>query len=250
MTAEPRPTTADVLDYASPGRTRAARPPRPPVVPIVLLGLVLFPLVVVLAYPIAWLLPFGWRTIAEIEVPTSRTRPDGFPADVYVWGDGPGGGPSTRMTRGNIRYPYDAGGPWLWMNVDLREMTFRPTTRDRGEGPFEVPLTHETLRAELVKGGFDTGSGEVSGLTASIMFEVQKLAAGQLPTFDAAGRSKRPAAYRISWMEGTRLRYGLWFPWYMPWCIPAWLLSWVLLAKWLLRRHRRRLAAFHERSLS
>jgi hypothetical protein len=243
-------TTTPLIDYASPGRTRVARPPRPPVVRTVLLGLLLFPLIVVLAYPIAWLLPFGWQTVAVTEVPTGRTRPDGFPAVVYIWGHGRSRGPSTRMTRGNIRYPYYAGGPRLWMNVDLYEMTCRPTTAERGESPVAVPLTDETLRAELVKGGFDPASGDVSGLTASIMSEVQKLAAGQLPAFDAAGRGNRPPAYRISWMDGTRLPNGLWFPWYTPWCVPIWLLAWALLARWLLRRHRRRLAAFRGRSPS
>lgn len=225
-----------MLHYAA-AHTRIARPPRRPVARIIILGLLLFPMIVLLGYPIAWLLPFRWQTLAVTEVPTSRTRPDGFPAVVYIWTHGPGAGPSTRMTRGNVRYPYYAGGPRLWMNIDLRDMTCSPTERER------LPLTHETVRAELQKGGF--GSGEVSGLTMSIMAEVQKLAAGQLPAFEAAGRGNRPPAHRISWMEGTHLSNGFWLPWYTPWCVPIWLLAWVLLARWFLRRHRRRLEHFH-----
>ena len=237
------PPTADVLDYAAPGR-KVARPPRPPVVRIVVFGLVLFPLIVALFHPIAWLLPVGTKTLAVVDVPTSRVRPDGFPAVVHISTGGPGTGVTTRMTGGAINYPYYPGGPQFWMTIDLRDMTCWPLT-EVGQSRVPRPLTQETVRTALEKGGFDSASGEVSRLTTSIMAEVQKLAAGQLPAFDAAGVGNKPPAYHISWMEGTRWPRGLvWWPWYTPWCIPVWLLTWFLLARWLLRRHRRRLLAF------
>ena len=234
-------TTSEVLSYAAPG-SALARAPRPPVVRIALLGLLLFPLIVAVIYPIAWLLPVGTKTLAVTEVPTGRTRPDGFPAVVRISTHGHGTGASTRMTRGGIDYPYDAGGPQFWMIVDLRDMTCWPSGACGGRG-VPLPLTHETIRASLERGGFDVASGEVAGLTSSIMAEVQKHAAGQLPAFDAAaGGANRPPSYHISWMEGTRWPHPLvWWPWYTPWCVPLWLLAWVLVARWLLRRHRRRL---------
>jgi hypothetical protein len=115
-----------------------------------------------------------------------------------------------------------------------------------------VPLTHATVRAALERRGFDAASGEAVGLASAIIAEVQKFAAGQLPAFDASdGPENGPGAYRISYMEGfTWPRYAVWWPWYTPWCVPIWLVAWALLSRWLLRRHRRRLAAFHERSPS
>lgn len=232
---------SDVLDYAAPGHTRIARPPRPPVVRIVVFGLLLFPLLLLAFYPIARLLPVGWWTVAVTQVPTNRKTAYGQTAAFHVGAHGAGRGASVPMASGTISY---TGELRFWMTTDLRDLTCRPISGIGGaNAPF--PLTSNTLRRELEKSGFDATSGEAADLATAIMAEVQKLPAGQLPQFDATrGGATAPPAYRLSYMVGERWpRYLVWWPWYTPWCIPLWLAAWVLAARWLLVRHRRKLGS-------
>jgi hypothetical protein len=237
--------TADVLDYASPGRTRVAGPPRPPVQRIVLFGLLLFPLVVLLAYPIAWLLPAGWWTEVITEVPTGLWDMNRQPVPMSFLADGPGRGDSVPMTWVTVQFDRR-----LLMNVDLRQMTYWPV-REVGARNNLFPLTREGVMVELRRTRVALTPDQASGLADTIMAELQDLAAGRLPPPGKTDTSRILMPYRMSQMDGSRWPRGMiWWPWYTPWCVPIWLVAWVLLGKWLLRRHRRRLAAFHERSPS
>ena len=234
---------SDVLDYAAPGHARIARPPRPPVVRIIILGLLLFPLLVLAFYPIARLLPFGWWTVAVTQVPTNRKTVYGQTAAFHIGAHGAGRGALVPMAWGRISY---TGTTRFWMTMDLRDMSCRHITSIGGAND-PLPLTSDTLRRELEKSGFDATSGEAAGLAAAIMAEVQKLAAGQLPQFDATrGGAMGSPAYRLSYMDGEQWpRYLVWWPWYTPGCIALWLVASVLLERWLLRCHRRRLEHFY-----
>jgi hypothetical protein len=237
---------AEVLSYAVPGQTRP-RPPRPPVVRIVVVGLLLFPLTVLAAYPIAHSLPIGWTTVVVVQLPTDPKRHGGLAA-IHIGAHGGGRGPSVDMTSGMLSYVGDfsnsAGVQPGYITVDLRDMTYVSTRVNFGN---RRPLTQEAMQAELRVAGVVTGSGDTPELASAVVSGFQKLAIGDLPKFDAShGPSTRPPSYRIAYMEGTRWPRGLvWWPWYAPWCVPVWLLAWVLLTRWLLRRHRRRLGDHH-----
>src|SRR5689334_21744429 len=121
----PRANDADVLDYASPGRTRAARPPRPPVVPIVLFGLILFPLIIFVFYPVANALPFGWTTWVVFHLPVDDGKP-GVRPEVEGWASGRGQGASVKMTTAGAGLWTEAGEPFA-ITVDLTRMTYFAT---------------------------------------------------------------------------------------------------------------------------
>jgi hypothetical protein len=243
MTDLPRPTSAKVIGYASPGRTRVARPPRPPVVWIVLFGLLLFPLTVVLAYPIAWLLPVGCWTIAETKLTTTWTDEFGSPITLFFRGDGPGRGRSVPMVRATV------GSGGFVLNVNLEEKVYYPVA-DVDKPQNTKPLTLDAVEAELRLARLDQQPGESAQLAADIMAELSNFRAGRLPPSEKTFKLQ-PPPYHAYVMAGTNWPPDtIWWPWYTPWCVPIWLIAWVLLAKWLLRRHRRRLAAFHERSPS
>ena len=76
--AENKPSNAGpgprrVLEYFSGAVARQSRPPRVPEAAIALACLLLFPLVLLLAYPVAWLLPWGW----DARVTVTVTDPSG-----------------------------------------------------------------------------------------------------------------------------------------------------------------------------
>jgi hypothetical protein len=210
------------------------------VVRIVVFGLLLFPLIVVLAYPIAWLLPVGCWTEVITEVPTGLRDTGRQPVSMSFLANGPGRGGSVPMTWVTVQFD----GRFL-MNVDLGEMTYWPV-RETGAPNNIFPLTREGVMAEL-RARFALTSDDASPLADTVMAELQNLAAGRLPPPANTNTSTISMPYRMSHMEGVRWPRGMiWWPWYTPWCVPLWLLAWLLLARWLLRRHRRRLAAFHE----
>jgi len=245
---EPMPPTAEVLDYAAPGRA-AARPPRPPVVRIVVLGLVLFPLIVVAVYPVARSVQVGWLTVAVTDVPAGKVDESGRPIEFRIVANGTGRGASVPMTRVFVHY----GRQYPFVIVaDPRGMT-----REAGRGVDDprggVPLTSESLRAQLEANWFDPAPGEAARLADAIEAEVLNLAAGRLPASEVSPDAgpRPPGGYRYSYMLGTYWPRGMiWWPWYTGWCIPVWLLAWVLLGRWLLGRHRRRLARLDVRSAS
>jgi hypothetical protein len=232
----------EVLDYAAPSRA-IPRPPRPPVVRIVVFGLLLFPLTVNLVYPVAYLLPFGWTTWVIVQIPTSGGGPN-VESPVEVEASGPGSGPSVPMTLART---------WWWtraddrfgITVDLNRMTYLIEPRLSRPAPFTAAAVQKELEQHQVN------PGEAEVVAAAVVAKLQDLALGRLPEDAGLGTGSRPRAHR--W---TSMQRAAWppflraWPWYTPWCVPVWLVTWVLLAKWLLRRHRRRLAAFNDRSPS
>jgi hypothetical protein len=240
MVETPR-TSTEVLSYAAP-ETRVARPPRPPVVRISVFGLLLFPLVLLVSYPVVSVLPWGWDAQAYVKV-TGQVPGEIGRAAFHVQARGTGRGRSTRFTHVFVVSSGAKRGSVAQLDADLKAMTYMLAyTR-----PMR-PITHEALVQYISQAGFATDSDEASAVAAALLDELRKLSRGELPP-DVTGEPYlgQVPAVRYS-MSGTQhydlgeLGYLIWLPWYTPWCIPLWLLAWVLPARWLLRRHHRRLA--------
>ena len=198
----------------------------------VLLGALLFPVVVLAAYPVARFMQRGWVTVVS-EVTTTRGREWRTPPSIYVTAGGEGRGASVRMTWAHV---YLTGGGNFTLNVDLRRMVYR---RAGGGGPnAETPLTREALAADLEQAGFGGGSAEAA---AAVEKELVDFAAGRLPASDLSVDAAPISGYRRSYMVGTyRPRRWVWWPWFTLWCVPAWLVAWFVGCRLILRWHRAR----------
>jgi hypothetical protein len=233
-----------VLGYAAPRQPSIARPPRPPFVRIILFGLLLFPLTVLVGYPVASALPYGWLANAQVGVPTTRPGQYGGSAAFHIIASGTGRGRSMKMTSAYVVYS-GAERPGQ-MDVDLRAMSYRLGLYGYEHLP-PRPLTHAAILDYISRGGFDPASAEASHIASQIFSELRMLATAP----GSADNTRQPSGgVRSLWhsMDGQsfidfgEFGYLIWLPWYTPWCVPLWLLAWVAMGKWLLRRHRRRLA--------
>jgi hypothetical protein len=225
------------LDYAAPVRARTRRSWARPTL-VTFAGLLLFPLVVLAAYPVAALVPWGWKVYVMAAVPHWQAgRP---PFEIIARGRGYG--PFARITFAAITRRSD-DGPESWrssMTVNLEAMTFR----DWSDVPY-APLTREAMLDFVSQGQPPPVPAGPTTVADALLDEIRRLFAGQLPTAPMAdlGYRKFPSVTRGMSGRGvwtgrytSLVRTHLWAPWYTPFCVPPWIVACWLLSRRLLRR--------------
>lgn len=227
----------EVLEYARPGRSHVATENRPPVVRIIVWGLLLLPLILLLAYPVALLLPFGWETHTVTKIPVNRPGQYGGNAAFHVVAFGTGRGTWTQMNRGYINY---SGHEYFLVLFDLRSMTYDHTISKREA--FDQPIEVESVKEHLVTAGFDPITASESA--DAIVTDLRTLAASELEAGSppiSAGRRTTEVYHSLKGTAAINLgMFGhlLWWPWYTVYCLPLWICGWLLLGRWLMRRYR------------
>ena len=240
MSDQPAASAAPVLEYGTGRRNPGVRRPRPPVLGVATVGVLLFPLVLALAYPIARRFPDGWQVVTSVEVASPKWDEYGRPVRFEVSSMGTGLGDRARLRRCEVNFrAYRTG---LQLDVDLSDMSYHcssPVRDSRGAGP----LTREALLDCLADAEFDPGSAEGGRVADALLYEINELRAGRL-------RPNDPNIFVKRWMRGYRLislgysGHLLWLPWYTPWCVPVWLVASVYAARPAVRRYRREVAGF------
>ena len=226
------PPTAELLSYAAPGAA-PSRAPRPPVVRIVVLGLLLCPVILGIGYGVASLIPWGWDSYCIVIIARPLWPED---AMFYVVAKGTGGRHSTRFTSVYVAYTGQPDPGRL--DVDLAAMMVRPAHAPGGA----VPLKRSTIDNYISRAGFEPGTDYGKLLSGAIAGELEKLARGELPPDVTDRPSSQDVLNHVRYeMRGIGVGpgYSVWLPWFTPYCIVSWLIAWLLLARWLLRRHRR-----------
>jgi hypothetical protein len=219
------------LDYAPADRNASPRSVWRFVL-ISCLGLALYSAVVAAMYPLAALVPWGWRVSADVAVPHWKAGKPPF--EVHAFGRGYG--PFVRFEQGGITRRSD-DGPEDWrssMGVNYERLTYQ-------ESPDEphAPLTRESMLDFVSQGQEPPVDPGAAAVADRLIEELRRLGAGKLPrepkanygyhTFDSV-------YYEMSaWRLGSGRFYfdqrGAWVPWYAPWCVPVWLVAW-----WRVRR--------------
>lgn len=235
------PGTAPIrLDYATPGLPRSPRPARRPIVPIIVVGLLELPLIILAGYPLAFVLPFGWGAYALVEVDTHRSKQQSGGTDIFgISGFGTGRGQSTRLESADVWFDGDVGRGLF--EVNLRDMTYLPMG-----GPKQVqsrPLTREVVLDYVAQSGFDPSTDGARGFADGILRELKRFAQGQLPPEVPQGMLRMHMPCTLYFMKGYTFgesdEANIWLPWYTPYCLPVWMAAWGLSGRWLLRRWKR-----------
>ena len=228
-----------IVEYRRPGATLAKGPSPRRILATVVVGALLLPVTLLIAYPVARLLPFGWEAVALVEVPTDRPGKYGGTAAFHITARGTGRGAGTRLESGYIVYS-GRDEHFSIPAVDVQRMRFAHDYYL----PVDRPLDRTEMLKKLSDGGFDPSSAEAMLLADQITAEVRKLRDGQLPT-DRTGEPYPLATPCVYYqMAGTYWidlgEYGalIWLPWYAPFCVPVWLLASVLAGRRMLRRTR------------
>jgi hypothetical protein len=234
-----RPAAA-VLDYGTGRRDPRTRRPRPPILSVVVIGILLFPLVLALAYPLARRFPRGWNVTYCVQMPSRKWDEYGQLALLELWAHGTGLGDRARFATCEVQFR--AYRTLFGLTVDLRDMSARvslPGTQSYAA----APLTREVLLDWLTRADFDPGSSETAQSADALLYELNELRAGRL-------RPNDPnvfVQYRVRGHSLIPLGYSghlLWLPWYTIWCLPPWLAAWTFAARPTVRRYRRKLTEF------
>lgn len=215
---------AEVLDYARPGGSRW---PRPPVWQVAFSGLLLLPLILLLAYPVALTVPFGWDALAIVSVDALRLHQyGGGNSSFEISAVGSGRGANARVYNAVVVYTGSEPVDDMW--VDLRTMQYHHAFAQQPR-----PLTSHRVLVLLLNAGFNATEAEI--IADSLTDELKKLAAGEMPP-EASWDSYPPPTPSSQYvMSGTYLPF--WWPWYTIYCLPLWIVGWVLLGRWFMRRY-------------
>ena len=124
------------------------------------------------------------------------------------------------------------------MSVDFERMT----CREYPDVPYTA-VTPETILDFVTQVQPPPAAPGPAAVADTLLGEVRKLNAGQLPTAPTANfgyHTFDSVSYEMSgWRAGAWLfsngRPGLWTPWYAPYCVPPWIFAWWRLRNRLVR---------------
>jgi hypothetical protein len=239
---DPPRSLTPILSYGRPGIEQVRRPPGPPVLRVLMTGLVLLIAVLLIAYPIARLLPYGWHVVTGVPVPTMRMNKYNRPAVFYIGTYGTGRWTGTSMKSAYVTYTGEsqAGA----MHVELPAMSYRLNLYRNEQA--HVPghsLSRDAVLDYVEKAGFDRASTEAGTIADRLLSELQGLAAGRV-----APDASRYGMAGVNAIDLGEFGHLLWIPWYTPFCLPFWILAWWAAGRQLVRRYHRRLLALNTQS--
>lgn len=233
-----------VVEYRRPGATLPKGPSPRRILTTVVVGVLLFPVTLLVAYPVGRLLPFGWEASAYVEVPTDRPGTYGGKAAFHITARGTGRGAGTRLESAFIVYS-GRDEHFSIPVVDVQRMRFAHD--------YYLPVIRPFDRTEMLRkldeGGFDPSSAEAGLLADRIVAEVRKLSVGELPVdrtgeaYPLATPCVRYGMAGTEWIDLGEYGYLIWLPWYAPFCLPPWLLASVFVGRRMLRRRSDNAAA-------
>jgi hypothetical protein len=203
---------------------KSPHPPTPPIAAMLAAALLLFPITIGAAYPIAALSSLPWRGEAQYVIAT----PSG---EVMFWA-AVGGRGSNRKVEGNeVVFP---GTPvQRRFHLNLNDMTLRP---HRGAA---VPATRAGVLGLL---GVGAESADAATLAAadSIVGELQSLHDNRWP--EDRFRYEMTGYYVITPDDDGGPFF--WLPSYAPACVPVWMFLSFVVGRWVFRRYRGLVASF------